>query len=162
MTDLLTASPKLDAVFAINDPTGIGCDLAAKQAQRKDFFIVGVDGSPDGATTLKSKGSLFEATPAQDPYTMAKKAVEVGYGVMNGKKPEQETILVPVKLITRENVNECIKAGRSSQAHRLGHPDPGAFVWELFNGKVCGADGGICMTALHVSLVTCRRRRSLL
>jgi ribose transport system substrate-binding protein len=64
------------------------------------------DGSPDGATTLKSKGSLFEATPAQDPYTMAKKAVEVGYGVMNGKKPEQETILIPVKLITRENVNE--------------------------------------------------------
>jgi ribose transport system substrate-binding protein len=106
MTDLLTAFPKLDAVFAINDPTGIGCDLAAKQAQRNEFFIVGVDGSPDGATTLKSKGSLFEATPAQDPYTMAKKAVEVGYGVMNGKKPEQETILVPVKLITRENVNE--------------------------------------------------------
>jgi ribose transport system substrate-binding protein len=25
---------------------------------------------------------------------------------MNGKKPEQETILIPVKLITRENVNE--------------------------------------------------------
>jgi ABC-type sugar transport system substrate-binding protein len=25
---------------------------------------------------------------------------------MNGKKSEQETILVPVKLITRENVNE--------------------------------------------------------
>ena len=35
-------------------------------------------------TALKSKGSLFEATPAQDPYTMAKKAVEVGYEVMNG------------------------------------------------------------------------------
>ncbi|MBV8329523.1 MAG: substrate-binding domain-containing protein, partial [Verrucomicrobia bacterium] len=30
MTDLLTAFPKLDAVFAINDPTAIGCDLAAK------------------------------------------------------------------------------------------------------------------------------------
>jgi ribose transport system substrate-binding protein len=59
MTDLLTANPTLDAVFAINDPTGIGCDLAAKQAQRNEFFIVGVDGSPDGATTLKSKGSLF-------------------------------------------------------------------------------------------------------
>ncbi|MBV9392443.1 MAG: substrate-binding domain-containing protein, partial [Verrucomicrobia bacterium] len=35
MTDLLTAFPKIDAVFAINDPTAIGCDLAAKQAQRK-------------------------------------------------------------------------------------------------------------------------------
>ena len=106
MTDLLTAFPKLDAVFAINDPTGIGCDLAAKQSQRNEFFIVGVDGSPDGVSALKSEGSLFEATPAQDPYTMARKAVEIGYGIMNGEKPEQKTILIPVKLITRENVNE--------------------------------------------------------
>ena len=106
MTDLLTAFPKLDAVFAINDPTGIGCDLAAKQAQRNDFFIVGVDGSPDGVSALKAKGSLFEATPAQDPYAMAEKAVEVGADIMQGKKPEKDTILIPVKLITRENVND--------------------------------------------------------
>jgi ribose transport system substrate-binding protein len=106
MTDLLTAFPKIDAVFAINDPTGIGCDLAAKQAQRNDFFIVGVDGSPDGVSALKAKGSLFEATPAQDPYAMAEKAVEVGADILQGKKPEKDTILVPVKLITRENVND--------------------------------------------------------
>ena len=106
MTDLLTAFPKIDAVFAINDPTGIGCDLAAKQAQRNEFFIVGVDGSPDAVATLKSKGSLFEATPAQDPYAMAQKAVEVGVDVMGGKKPAEDTILIPTKLITRENVNE--------------------------------------------------------
>jgi ribose transport system substrate-binding protein len=106
MTDLLTANPKLDAVFAINDPTAIGCDLAAKQANRSEFFIVGVDGSPDGAAALKSKGSLLEATPAQDPYTMSQKAVEVGADIMKGKKPESDTILIPVKLITRENVND--------------------------------------------------------
>src|SRR6201997_1807745 len=46
MSDLLKAFDKIDAVFAINDPTAIGCDLAAKQAQRKEFFIVGVDGAP--------------------------------------------------------------------------------------------------------------------
>ena len=106
MTDLLTAFPKIDAVFAINDPTGIGCDLAAKQAQRNEFFIVGVDGSPDAVAALKSKGSLFEATPAQDPYAMAQKAVEVGVDVMGGKKPAEDTILIPTKLITRDNVNE--------------------------------------------------------
>jgi ribose transport system substrate-binding protein len=106
MTDLLTAFPKIDAVFAINDPTGIGCDLAAKQAQRNDFFIVGVDGSPDGVSALKAKGSLFEATPAQDPYAMAEKAVEVGADIIQGKKPEKDMILIPVKLITRENVND--------------------------------------------------------
>lgn len=46
MTSLLAANPKIDGVFAINDPTAIGADLAAKQAQRNEFFIVGVDGSP--------------------------------------------------------------------------------------------------------------------
>ena len=63
MTDLLTANPKLDAVFAINDPTGIGCDLAAKQANRSEFFIVGVDGSPDAVAALKSKGKLIRGHP---------------------------------------------------------------------------------------------------
>ena len=37
---------------------------------------------------------------------MAQKAVEVGYGIMQGQKPEKDTILIPVKLITRDNVNE--------------------------------------------------------
>jgi ribose transport system substrate-binding protein len=32
--------------------------------------------------------------------------VEVGADIMQGKKPEKDTILVPVKLITRENVND--------------------------------------------------------
>ncbi|HZC36332.1 MAG TPA: ABC transporter substrate-binding protein, partial [Chthoniobacterales bacterium] len=104
MTDLLTAFPKIDAVFAINDPTAIGCDLAAKQAQRKDFFIVGVDGAPDVVPSLKDPDSLIAASAAQDPYTMSEKAVAIGYDVMNGKKPEQELTLIPVELITKDNV----------------------------------------------------------
>ncbi|MFZ0504408.1 MAG: hypothetical protein WAM44_11895, partial [Chthoniobacterales bacterium] len=49
--------------------------------------------------------SLVAVTAAQDPYTMAEKAVSVGYDIMNGKKPESPTILIPVQLITKENVN---------------------------------------------------------
>jgi ribose transport system substrate-binding protein len=105
MTDLLTAFPKIDAVFAINDPTAIGCDLAAKQAQRKDFFIVGVDGSPDIVPFLKDPNSLIAATAAQDPYLMAETAVEIGYNLMQGKKPKEELTLIPVGLITKENVD---------------------------------------------------------
>jgi ribose transport system substrate-binding protein len=106
MTDLLTAFPKIDAVFAINDPTAIGCDLAAKQAQRKDFFIVGVDGAPDVVPSLKDKDSLIVASAAQDPYAMAGKAVEIGYDCMSGKKPAQELTLIPVDLITKDNVDQ--------------------------------------------------------
>lgn len=106
MSDLLTAFPKLDAVFGVNDPTAIGCELAAKQAKRSEFFIVGVDGSPDAVPLLKDANSSFAATASQDPYTMARKAVEIGYNIMQGKKPEQEVTLIPVQLITKENVNQ--------------------------------------------------------
>ena len=106
MTDLLTSYRHLDAVFAVNDPTAIGCDLAGRKARRTEFFVVGVDGSPEAVGAMKQKESLFEATSAQDPYLMAEKAVEVGYNLLQGKKPEETTILIPVKLITRDNVND--------------------------------------------------------
>ncbi|MDF0554386.1 ABC transporter substrate-binding protein [Kamptonema sp. UHCC 0994] len=106
MSDLLTSFPKIDAVFAINDPCAIGAELAAKQAQRDEFFIVGVDGAPEALDALKQNNSLFVATAAQDPFRMAAKAVEVGNDILKGKKPAETTILIPVKLITRENVNE--------------------------------------------------------
>lgn len=106
MTDLLTAFSKIDAVFAINDPTAIGCDLAAKQAKRKEFFIVGVDGAPAVVPLLRDKESLITASAAQDPFTMAEKAVNIGNDILNGKKPEQELTLIPVELITKENVDQ--------------------------------------------------------
>jgi ribose transport system substrate-binding protein len=105
MSDLLTAFKQIDAVFAINDPTAIGCDLAAKQAQRKEFFIVGVDGSPDIVPFLRDPTSLIAATAAQDPYLMAEEAVKIGCDIIEGKKPKEELTLIPVGLITKENVD---------------------------------------------------------
>ncbi|MEH1874104.1 ABC transporter substrate-binding protein [Nostoc sp.] len=105
MSDLLTTFPKIDAVFAINDPSGLGAELAAKQAQRKEFFIVGVDGAPEAITAIASKNSLYAATATQNPRGMARKAVQVGNDILNGKKPESPTILIPVKLITKNNVS---------------------------------------------------------
>ncbi|HOV64416.1 MAG TPA: ABC transporter substrate-binding protein [Spirochaetia bacterium] len=105
MTDLLTAFPKIDAVFAINDPTGIGCDLAIKQAKREgEMFVAGVDGAPDAVVALNDKTSTFAASASQDPYTMAIKAVEIAWDVKQGKKPDQLITLIPTTLITRENV----------------------------------------------------------
>lgn len=105
MIGLLTANPELDGVFTINDPQAIGADLAAKQLGRTDLFITSVDGAPDIEQALKSE-TLIEASSAQDPYKMAQMAVEVGYQIMQGNKPEQDTILIPSDLITRDNVDE--------------------------------------------------------
>ena len=106
MTDLLTAFKNINAVFAINDPTGLGAELAIKQAKReKKIFITGVDGAPDAEVALKDKTSIYLASAAQDPYSMAATAVQLAQDIRDGKrKGDGKVQLVPVKLITRENV----------------------------------------------------------
>ncbi len=106
MTNLLTAFPGIDAVFTINDPTAIGADLAARQAQRTDLFITSVDGAPEAAEALRDTSSLVLATAAQDPQQMAVRGIEIGYEILNGNPPSESTILIPVQLITRDNVAE--------------------------------------------------------
>lgn len=105
MNNLLTTFPKIDAVFVSNDLTSVGVDLAALQARGKEFFIVEVDGEPDAVNAMASKDSLFAATAAQDPTGMTQKAVRVGNDILEGKKPESPNILIPVKLVTRNNVS---------------------------------------------------------
>jgi len=103
MQGYLTRFPKVDAVFAINDPQAVGSDLAAKQLHRKDFIITSVDGAPDIETALKSD-TLVQASASQDPWAMAQNAVTVGYDIMNGKKPANPVMLMPSTLVTRDNV----------------------------------------------------------
>lgn len=103
MQGYLTRFPKIDGLFAINDPQAVGSDLAAKQLHRKDIVITSVDGAPDIETALKSD-TLIQASASQDPWTMAQTAVSVGYDIMNGKKPANPMILMPSTLITRENI----------------------------------------------------------
>jgi ribose transport system substrate-binding protein len=105
MQSLLTRYTTVDGVFAINDPTAIGAELAARQMQRTNFPITSVDGAPDAETALKAANSTeFVATASQDPFMMARLAVQEGVGLMNGKKPEKDPLLMDSKLVTRENV----------------------------------------------------------
>lgn len=105
MQNHLTRFPKLDAVFAINDPQAIGADLAARQLNRKNIVITAVDGAPDIEAALKVEGAI-EASASQDPYMIAQMAVEIGQGLLNGKKPAQPMVLLPSTLITRANVKD--------------------------------------------------------
>ena len=104
MTDLLTLFPHIDAVFAINDPTAIGADDAARQAGRSDFFIVGVDGAPKAKGRMKDGNSLIAATVAQMPDKLAQKAVEAGYALIRKQTIREHTVLIPAILLTRDSV----------------------------------------------------------
>ncbi|RDJ99612.1 ABC transporter substrate-binding protein [Paraburkholderia lacunae] len=103
MQGYLTRFPKVDAVFTINDPQAVGSDLAAKQLQRKNIVITSVDGAPDIETALKSD-TLVQASASQDPWAMAQTAVDIGYGLMNGKQLANPMTLLPSTLVTRDSV----------------------------------------------------------
>nr|WP_294518524.1 ABC transporter substrate-binding protein [uncultured Rhodopila sp.] len=107
MQSLLTRFTSIDGVFAINDPTAIGAELAARQMHRGNFPITSVDGAPDAETALKDPNARqFVATASQDPFMMARLAVQEGVGLMNGKKPETDPLLMDSTLVTRENVGD--------------------------------------------------------
>ncbi|MDR3488187.1 MAG: ABC transporter substrate-binding protein [Bradyrhizobium sp.] len=101
---LLTRFPHIDAIFALNDPTAIGADLAAKQLSRKEFFITAVDGSPDAVNNMKSGNSLIRASSAQAPYRMAAAAYRYAVDIVNGKQPPQKIVLLPPTLVSTDNV----------------------------------------------------------
>ncbi len=106
MQGLLTRFDHIDGVFAINDPTALGAELAARQLDRDEFIITGVDGAPDIEEALSSGNSLIKASASQDPYTMAGKAMEMANQVLKGETPEEATVLIEPKLITSENIGD--------------------------------------------------------
>jgi ribose transport system substrate-binding protein len=105
----LTRFPKIDAIFAINDPQAIGTDLAARQQNRTGIIITSVDGAPDIEAALKDPASAqIQASASQDPFFMARRAVQVGVGLLNGQKPANPVELLPSKLVTRDNVGQYV------------------------------------------------------
>ena len=103
MQGYLTRFPSIQGVFAINDPQAIGSDLAAKQLNRTGIVIASVDGAPDIVGALKGNTQV-QASASQDPYAMGKLAVQTRIDIKNGKNPENPMILMPSKLVTRDNV----------------------------------------------------------
>ena len=103
MQGYLTRFPKIDGLFAINDPQAIGSDLAAKQLKRSGIIITWVDGAPDIENALKTD-SQIQASSSQDPWAMAQTAVNVGNDILNDKAPAEAVTLLTPKLITRDNV----------------------------------------------------------
>lgn len=103
MQGYLTRFPKIDGLFAINDPQAIGSDLAAKQLKRSGIVITSVDGAPDIENALKTDTQI-QASASQDPWAMAQTAVNVGNDILNDKAPAEAVTLLTPKLITRDSV----------------------------------------------------------
>jgi ribose transport system substrate-binding protein len=112
MTGMMVKYPHIDGVFTINDPTATGANIAADRAERKEFFIVSVDGSPQAVDVLGDPNTRFAATVAQNPRRMAELAVRMGIDLFQGKKPAETLIEMPVTLMTADKVKDYAGWGR--------------------------------------------------
>lgn len=104
MTHLLTAYPKIDAVFAINDPSAMGAEQAVLAAGRSDVMIVSVDGAPEAKLRIKAGDSLIQATAAQFPSKIGALAAQLGMRLAAGETIVEPTRLIETELITVKNV----------------------------------------------------------
>ena len=102
MENWLQSFPNLSGVFALNDPSAIGCIAAIESAGKLDqIFVVGVDGSSDGIKSI-AEGKLG-ASAAQDPVKIGSVSVEQCYRVLAGEEVEPD-IKIPSFLIDQSNV----------------------------------------------------------
>lgn len=106
-TDMLTATPDVQGVFGMNDPSALGGVLAVEQAGRADdIIVVGIDGSPEAVEELQRDGSPFVASATQNPAEMVREAVAVAQQIIAGETLEETTILIPSVIVTRDNVQD--------------------------------------------------------
>lgn len=93
-----------DNVFCLNDLASVGVVAALEENRMLDKVdVYGVDASPDSKALIKE--GMMKASVAQFPSEIGNKAADVIYSLLNGKQVEKN-ILVPVELITQENVEE--------------------------------------------------------
>lgn len=105
MTRLLTRHQDLDAVFSINDPAARGAESAARFQGRTDIRIASVDGSPALAEALREEDTLYLNTAAQFPWRIGEEAVLRGLSILRTGDTREETVLIPVELIHKDNAH---------------------------------------------------------
>ncbi len=104
MENILTANPKIDVVFGINDDTIFGAVAACEAAGRDDMVFVDVGWSKELFEKLKGDDKYVKASAVQNPYLMGVSAIEAARQYFAGKKLGKETLQAPI-LTTKDNVD---------------------------------------------------------
>jgi ribose transport system substrate-binding protein len=99
--NILQSHPDVQAVFACSDLMALGALEAIAAAKKTgQIIVIGFDAS-DEARKAVLDGTM-DATVAQSPAIMGAMAVENAYHLIKGE-PVKEEMVVPIKLITKEN-----------------------------------------------------------
>lgn len=108
-SDMLTANPKLDAVFSIDDESSLGLLQAITEAKRMDVKIMsGGGGSQSYFAKIKDSKNIKLFTATYSPMMM-KDVVDLAKDLIDGKTIQKDTIK-PTVIVNSENVTKFIDA----------------------------------------------------
>ena len=117
---LLQSAPHIDAMWNHDDDQGIGVLAAIKQANRKEFFMVGGAGSANAMREIKADKGVLKATVTYPP-TMASSAIQLArlIGQSKGMSDLSQTevpssITLYSATVTKENVDKFLPQGFES------------------------------------------------
>ena len=117
---LLSANPKIDAIWNHDDDQGIGVLAAIDEAGRDEFFMVGGAGSLNAMEAIKAGNTVLEATVIY-PSTQAADGIALARLLAQHKNmgdlassgiPNRIVLNAPV--VTKDNVEEYLPIGFAS------------------------------------------------
>lgn len=107
MAEFLSAIPKIDAVFSLDDETSIGALQAIKEAGRTDIkAITGGGGSQEYFKMMPENENIWISSALYSP-AMVKDAVTAALKLLKGETVE-EVLTIPTQIVDRENYTEFL------------------------------------------------------
>lgn len=103
VSDILTANPDIELIYAANEGGTIGAVQAVKKAGLEGkVFVFGIDGTEQLANMLLDPDNVLQAVTAQQPFVVGQLAIQAANDVLD-KKPVEKNQSVPVLSLSRNN-----------------------------------------------------------
>jgi ABC-type sugar transport system substrate-binding protein len=115
-SDMLTAHPEIQVIFASNEGGTVGAAMAVKQAGLAGkVYVFGYDGSDQTTSMVLDSDDVLQGVVTQDPYHMGYNAVEALVKYLSGETvADQGTIvIVPGQYLGRTDL-DAVKAWRTA------------------------------------------------
>ena len=110
-SDVITANPDINIIYAANEGGTVGAVQAVRKAGKAgSIYVFGIDGTDQLAGYLLEEDDVLQAVTAQQPFVMGSDAVKAAVAAIEGK-PVEKTVIVPVLGLTRADP-EAVKAFR--------------------------------------------------
>ncbi|MEN6572235.1 MAG: ABC transporter substrate-binding protein [Anaerolineaceae bacterium] len=109
MADILTANPKIDAVYSMDDETTIGALQAIREAKRTDIKVItGGGGMQEYFKMMPENTDIWLESATYSP-AMVKDAVKEAVAILSGEKVEP-VVIIPTTIVDRTNVDKFLDA----------------------------------------------------